>query len=100
MDYRTYGKCLAIGGSLQINEWQTRLFLIDSTTGLLLNELISGREGLKKYYNNSFSIYIQKCLSKNLKAREKEYYYFKNKMDEQQTKINYIKKIINIWRKK
>jgi len=50
MDYRTYGQKVWSKDYLQINEWQTRLFLIDKRNGNLLNELISGIDGLKKYY--------------------------------------------------
>lgn len=91
MDYRDFGKIVWKESYFQINEWQTRLLFIDKRNGLMLNELISGMDGLKKYYKNDFRLYAQKCLDKNIKAREKEIKYFQSCLDEQKEELN------NLW---
>lgn len=93
-DYKKYGVKIWENEIVQINEWQTRLFLIDKSDGNLLNELISGREGLKKYYKNNFEIYTLKMIKKNLKNRVDELEYYEQKVDEQLSLIDYYKMLL------
>lgn len=92
MDYRT-GKRIWVYLPLAIYEPKNccgRYYLVDERDGTLLHELISGKDGLEKYYGGSELLYARKILNKNFKSRLKEISYFKNQIEIQQKKLDYI----------
>lgn len=98
MDYREYGILVWNSEKLQIykseeNKTYCRLYLVDKKDGTLLNELIAGYRGLKKYYKGDFKTWAIKMIDKNLKARQKEAAYFQDQLENQEYLITYYFKI-------
>lgn len=97
MDYREYGKLVWDSEKIQIyrssDDDYYRLYLVDKEDGKLLNELISGMGGLRIYYKNDYKVWATKMIEKNIKARQKEASYFKDRVDNQEYLIDYYLKI-------
>lgn len=56
-------------GGFVVREFQHRYSLIKD--GYAIAELISGKEGLQKYYKGDFKVWIEKVRAKDLKKAEK-----------------------------
>ncbi len=78
-----FGKKVWENKYLTISESQNRLLLVDKLNGDLLAELISGQEGLKKYYKNSYEYFVQLICIKRIEAREREIIYFQRQINHQ-----------------
>lgn len=96
MNYRTYGTLIWENKSihLQINEWQSRYFLVDSETGEKLNEMVTGAEGLKRYYKGEFLRWVKVIMVKTHKARLKEHEYHLKHAAKQLALADYYEKIL------
>ena len=99
MDHRKYGTKIWSNSVLQINQLQSRYYLVDSNTGEQLNELINGEESLKKYYKGDLNLCVIKLLQKNISARRKEREYYNQKIEEQNNKIVDLINLIEITEK-
>lgn len=94
MDYRENNILVWDSERLQIyksdeDASHCRLYLVDKKDGTLLNELIAGYDGLKKYYKRDFKTWATKMIEKNLKARQKEAAYFQDQLENQEYLITY-----------
>lgn len=96
MNYTTYGTVVWEDDNLdlQVNEWQGRLFLVDSETGEKLNELINGQESLKKYYKGKYIQWVKEAIAKAYKARVKEQEYHLKHASQQQALAEYYKELL------
>lgn len=94
MDYRENNILVWNSKRLQIyksdkDETYCRLYLVDKKDGTLLNELIAGYTGLKKYCKGDYETWAIKMIEKNLKARQKEAIYFQDQLENQEYLISY-----------
>jgi hypothetical protein len=96
MNYKTYGTVIWEDDNLnlQVNEWQGRLFLVDSETGEKLNELINGHDSLTKYYKGKIIQWVKDAVTKAYKARLKEQAYHLNHASKQQALAEYYKELM------
>lgn len=97
MNYRTYGETLWEDEklNLQVNEWQTRYFLIDSETGDKLNELVNGKKSLDKYYKGDILKWVKVIIVAQHKAREKEHTYHLEQASKQKALADYYLELLN-----
>lgn len=96
MNYKTYGQLIWESKPLhlQINEWQGRYFLIDAESGDKLNEMVTGAEGLKRYYKGNFLQWVKVIIVKTHKARLKEHEYHLKHAAQQMALAEYYAKIL------